>query len=144
MESRSMSPCSHEAALVSILSQINSFHNTKSCFSKSHFNIILPPSLGFPSDFLLSSLPTEAPYAFMLSPMRATCSDRLILLHLFIVVIFLMVCIFNFFLFTNLRTEWYIQFRPRNFLFRIYHWINTESHYDRSYTAFSNQRIDWH
>jgi len=50
--------CVHStSSLVSVLSEINPFHNFATCFTKIHFNIILPSTSRFPN-----SLPLEFSY----------------------------------------------------------------------------------
>jgi hypothetical protein len=68
--------------LVSVLSQINLIHTFPSCFPKIHSNIILPSTSSLPSGLFRLGLPTKIPYAFLISPIRATCSAHLILLDL--------------------------------------------------------------
>jgi hypothetical protein len=54
---------------------------------KIHPNIILHLRLGLPSALLPSGFPTNNLYAFLFSPIRATCPTHLILLALFILTI---------------------------------------------------------
>jgi hypothetical protein len=73
--------------LVSILSQIDPVHTIPS-YLKSI--LILPTHirLGLPSGLFLSGFPTNIPYAFLVSPIRATCLANLILLDLIILIMF--------------------------------------------------------
>jgi len=51
------------------------------CSQQSTVRLSFHLCLDLPSGFLLSGFPTRTPYAFLTSPMRATCSDHLILLE---------------------------------------------------------------
>ena len=57
-------------------------HATTSHFLKIRLNIILPLRLGLPSGLISSGFPTKTLYTPLLSPIRATCSAHLILLHM--------------------------------------------------------------
>jgi hypothetical protein len=61
--------------VVPILSQISAVDT----FPKTYFNIILPSTFRFHGDFFLSVFPTKMFHAFLITPMRATCSACLIL-----------------------------------------------------------------
>jgi hypothetical protein len=66
--------CLHKSpALVPILNHMNAVHTLTLDFLKIHFSIILPSDL-FPSGSL-----TKILYAFLFSPMHATCTAHLIL-----------------------------------------------------------------
>jgi hypothetical protein len=69
---------------VLIPSQMNPIHILHSYFHKIRLNIVLQdlPSGLFPLGF-----PTKILYAFLISPMRATCPARLILLGLIILIL---------------------------------------------------------
>jgi hypothetical protein len=57
--------------LVPILSKINPVHTILSYLSKIHFNIVHPPTPGFPTNIL---------YEFLFSSIRTTCHAHLIIL----------------------------------------------------------------
>jgi hypothetical protein len=57
---------------VRILGQFNSIHNTPSCFSKTHFNIILNPTPKFRSGIFPSGRPTKILHALLLFCTHAT------------------------------------------------------------------------
>jgi hypothetical protein len=59
--------------MVPILSQINPVHTSPSYLSKNHFNIILPLRLDPPNGLFPSGFPTKLLWAFLFSPMCATC-----------------------------------------------------------------------
>jgi hypothetical protein len=59
--------------LVPILSQINALHNTQSYLSKICFNIMSNLRFGLLSGPFPSGFPTNILYAFLVSPIRATC-----------------------------------------------------------------------
>jgi hypothetical protein len=62
-----------------ILSQMHAVHTFPSYLSKIHSNITLP---GLPSGLFISVFPTYILYAFLISPIRATCPAHLIHLDL--------------------------------------------------------------
>jgi hypothetical protein len=64
--------------------QYSSYH---SIISKIYFNII-HLRLGLPSGLFPSGFPTNILYAFLFSPIRATCSPHLNLLDLIILIMF--------------------------------------------------------
>jgi hypothetical protein len=68
--------------LVAILSHIDSTHTIPSYFSKIHFNIVHPPTSCSSSDLFPYGFSTNILYAFLFSPLRATCPAYLILLGL--------------------------------------------------------------
>jgi hypothetical protein len=59
--------------LITILSHMNPFHTTPSYFSKTHFNIILPPTPISSYLFLLLWISQQNPIYIPLRSMRATC-----------------------------------------------------------------------
>jgi len=61
------------------LNKMNPEDNLTLYFPEIHSIIIFPTSLGIPSDLFPSVFPTTNLYAFIISPMRATCSFHLIL-----------------------------------------------------------------
>jgi hypothetical protein len=72
--------------LVPILNQINPIHAIP--FYLRHILILSAHLLlGLPSRLFPSGLPTNILYAFLFSPIRVTCPDHLILLHLIILII---------------------------------------------------------
>jgi len=78
--------------LAPILSQPNPFHTFPPCFPKIHSSI---PSLhvGLPSHLSSSGFLTKILYAFLISPMCATCClTHLILINLIILTVFGEVC----------------------------------------------------
>jgi hypothetical protein len=73
--------------LVPILSQINPVHTTPSYLRSillSHIHL----RLGLPTGLFLSAFSSNALYAFLFSPIRATCPAHLILFHVIILIIF--------------------------------------------------------
>jgi hypothetical protein len=73
--------------LVPILSQMSPVHTTPFYFSKINFNIILLSTSRSPYWSLSFWLSHKTLYAFLLSPIRATCPSYLILLYLLILII---------------------------------------------------------
>jgi len=80
MEPESSSPCSEQIATGSYPEHVNPVQNLPPYLFKIHSNIILPPTTRFPgSSLFLSGFPNKTLYAFLMSPMHATCLARLIL-----------------------------------------------------------------
>jgi hypothetical protein len=65
------------------MSQIYLVHTSTSHFLNIHLNIILPSMPGSPKFFFPSGYPTNILHASFLSPIRAICPVRFILLDLF-------------------------------------------------------------
>jgi hypothetical protein len=64
--------------LIPTFSQINPVHSVPSYFFKTHFNIMLPYTPWFSTQY---SFPTKPPYIRFV-PMRATCPANLVFLDL--------------------------------------------------------------
>jgi hypothetical protein len=76
--------CVHNSPwLVPVLSQINPISTFPPCFSEFHLNITSHLRLRLPNGLLPSGFSTKNSYAFLISPIRATCPAHLILLDLF-------------------------------------------------------------
>jgi len=65
--------------LVSILSQMQPVHTLPHYFPKTHLNTISYLCPDLPSGLCSSGFPTKLLYAFLISPMHATCPTHLIL-----------------------------------------------------------------
>ena len=83
--------------LVPILGQINSVHTLSSLYL-SPSNIILPSTAGFSQWLFPSGFPTRHPYAFLFTPIFATCST---ILMLYFSTLLVMVSNANFSLYTG-------------------------------------------
>jgi len=77
-------PHIHVSAIFLILVKINSVHAPSSHFLNIHLNIILPSMHGSSKWSLILGFLTKTLYTPLLSPIRATCQDRLILLNFII------------------------------------------------------------
>jgi hypothetical protein len=77
-------PFSQVSVISSYTEAAHPVHITQCYFSKIHFNIMLPPSLVFPSGIFPSSFPTKIFYEYLFSPMCATCRTPLSILELII------------------------------------------------------------
>jgi hypothetical protein len=72
--------------LVPIFSKMNPVHITPSVSLTSLLILFSYVCLGLPSSLFLSGFPTKTVYAFIFSPMHATCPDHLILLDLMVLI----------------------------------------------------------
>ena len=66
---------------VPILNQRNPVHASSSHFLTIHFNIIPPSTHDSPNGLFQFDLPNKTLYTSVLSPIRATCPPKLILVH---------------------------------------------------------------
>ena len=80
MEPEGSLPHSQVPATSPYPSHLDPVHTPISNFLKIHLNIILPSILGLLSGLFPSGFPTKILYTPLLSPIRATCLARLILL----------------------------------------------------------------
>ena len=78
----------HSWPPVLILSQINSIHKLLNKFCKINFNIIHPSTPSHPSGLFPYGFYTKTPYTPLLSPTRAACPFRPILIYLITQILF--------------------------------------------------------
>jgi len=88
MEPEGSLPHSQTAPSVPVLSQISLVHTSPFRFLKTHFNIILPPTLRYSKWFLSIKYLHQNPVCNSSGPIRATCPTYIIIFDMINRIIF--------------------------------------------------------